>query len=211
MLIRTLLSSCCALIMMVNISTLAQQRLFDGATLQGWQISEYPGHGSVYVTDSCIVMEKGETCTGIRWIEDFPATDYQVALEAKRTDGSDFFCGITFPVVDAYCTLIIGGWGGNVIGISSIDGYDAANNATGQMRILSSNRWYAIRLRVGPDSIEAWIDNDKIVEFEMGNQRLSLRWEMEPFKPFGIATWKTTGLIRNVLVRCKGDEVESRD
>jgi hypothetical protein len=203
MLIRTLLISYYVFIVAADSSAMKHQRLFGGETLQGWQISEYSGHGPVYVLDSCIVLETGKTCTGIRWIKEFPKTDYEVTLEAKRTDGSDFFCGMIFPVGEDYSTLIIGGWGGNVVGLSSIDGYDAANNATGQMRILSSNRWYSIRLRVSPDYIEAWIDKDKIVEFEIGGHRLSLRWEMEPFKPFGFATWKTTSMIRNVVVKYK--------
>ena len=189
------------LISTMNTGDLIQRMLFDGETLHGWEITEYAGHGDVYIKDSCIVLEKGETCTGIRWVRDFPKMDYEVNLEAKRTAGNDFFCGITFPVGEQFCTLIIGGWGGNVVGLSSIDGYDAANNATGRMRMLSSDRWYHIRLKVSRDSIEAWLDEDKIVDFEIGHQRLSLRWEMEPFKPFGITTWKTTGLIRRLVVR----------
>jgi hypothetical protein len=132
-------------------------------------------------------------------------------LDAKRTAGGDFFCGMTFPVENEFCTLIIGGWGGNVVGLSSIDGYDAADNATGRMHMLFSNRWYHVCLKVRHDSIEAWLDDDKIVDFEIGNQRLSLRWEMEPCKPFGIATWKTTGVIRNVVIRCPFVGKECRD
>jgi hypothetical protein len=178
-----------------------QQVLFDGNSIQGWEVIDFSGHGAVTVSDSCIVLEKGQTCTGIRWTQDFPNLDYEITLDAMRADGNDFFCGMTFPVGKACCTLIIGGWGGNVVGLSSIDGYDAANNATGQMRILSSKHWYPIRLRVRQDSIQAWISEDKIVEFEIDDHRLSLRWEMEPCKPFGIATWKTTAMLRNLYLR----------
>jgi hypothetical protein len=178
-----------------------RQMLFDGKSLQGWEIANISGHGPVYVSDSCIVLGKGKTCTGVKWTQDFPRVNYEVALEAQRTDGDDFFCGMTFPVREAYCTLIIGGWGGYVVGLSSIDGYDAAYNATGQMRNLYSNRWYSICLRVRQTSIEAWIDSDKIVDFEIGIHRLSLRWEMASFRPFGIATWKTTGMLRRLSLR----------
>ena len=37
--------------------------------------------------------------------------DYELRLEAKRVEGGDFFCGLTFPVGKEYCTLILGGWG----------------------------------------------------------------------------------------------------
>lgn len=196
MFIRTLISGCYMLIAFTKVGTVAQL-LFDGSTLEGWEITEFSGHGNVYIDDSCIVIEKGKTCSGIRYLRNFPTIDYEVVLEAKRTDGSDFFCGLTFPVGEEFCTLIIGGWGGNVIGLSCIDGFDAANNATGRMQMLSSNRWYRIRLKVGRDSIEAWLDKDKIIDFETDEHRLSLRWEVEPSKPFGLATWKTTGMIRN--------------
>jgi hypothetical protein len=195
----------------INSGKVKQLMLFDGKTLHGWEITDYSGHGDVYVKDSCIVLEKGETCTGIRWLQDFPRIDYEVNLEARRREGGDFFCGMTFPVGESFCSLIIGGWGGNVVGLSSIDGYDAANNATGRMLMLSSDRWYSIRLKVSRDSIEAWIDKDKIVDFEIGNQRLSLRWEMEPSRPFGIATWKTTGLIKGAVVTYSSVGAEGRD
>jgi hypothetical protein len=36
--------------------------------------------------------------------------------------GSDFFAALTFPVNDLFCTLINGGWGGMLVGLSSLDG-----------------------------------------------------------------------------------------
>ena len=62
--------------------------------------------------------------------ETFPKVDYEVNLDAKRVAGNDFFCGITFPVGKRFCSLIVGGWGGATVGLSSIDGKDAAENET---------------------------------------------------------------------------------
>lgn len=46
---------------------------------------------------------------------------------------SEFFCGLTVPVrTGTECvSLIVGGWGGSLVGISSIDGLDASETSTG--------------------------------------------------------------------------------
>jgi hypothetical protein len=174
------------------------KKLFTGYSLDGWEITDLEGHGKVSISDSCIILGSGNDITGINWIKDFPATNFEVTLEAKRIEGNDFFCAMTFPVRGSFCTLVIGGWGGSVVGLSSIDGYDAANNFTGDVRSFESNRWYTIRLKVTDETIEAWINNDRIVDFTIGNYRLSLRYEMELSIPFGFATYRTTGALRNI-------------
>lgn len=185
-------------ILLDSISDQDNRILFNGISLDGWQPIEFEGHGKISVEDSCIIIGRGETISGIRWDNDFPRTNYEVSLEAKRIDGSDFFCGMTVPVKDTYVTLVIGGWGGNLVGLSSIDYYDAANNITGYVFYFGSGRWYNVRLKVSDEKIEAWIDKEKIVDFEIGDSHLSLRWEMESSIPFGITTYKTTGAIRNI-------------
>src|SRR2546430_1403313 len=118
-----------------------------------------------------------------------------------RVEGSDFFCGLTFPVGTNPCSLIVGGWGGGVVGLSSLDGEDAANNETTKVMNFEKGRWYKIRLRVQPTTIEAWIDEEKIVDVNTTDRRISIRFEVEPSVPFGIATWSTTGAIRNIRLR----------
>jgi len=172
--------------------------LFNGVSLRGWKVVDFGGQGNVRIADSCIILDKGLGITGIKWKKDFPETNYEVSLEAKRVDGDDFFCGVTFPVMESFNTLVIGGWGGSIVGLSCIDEEDAANNITYYFRNFKMGRWYKIRLRVTDIKIEAWIDNDKIVDFTIGNHILSLRWEMESSVPFGIATWQTTGALRNI-------------
>jgi len=172
--------------------------LFDGVSLDNWQVIDFEGHGDISIDDSCIIINKGELISGIRWTEDFPKTNYEVNLYAKRIDGSDFFCGLTFPVKESFLTLILGGWGGALAGLSCIDGYDAANNSTGNIFRFASGWWYAVRLRVTDKKIEAWVEDDKIVDFTIENSRLSLRWEVESSVPFGITTYKTTGALRNI-------------
>ena len=50
--------------------------------------------------------------------------------ETHGMQGGDFFCGLTFPYGDASCTFVVGGWGGGLVGLSSINGDDASENET---------------------------------------------------------------------------------
>ena len=111
------------------------------------------------------------------------------------------FLWYDIPVADSFLTLVLGGWGGSLVGLSSIDGYDAANNLTGQLFYFESDHWYRIRLKVTSNKIEAWIDNEKIVDFVINDSYLSLRWEVESSIPFGFTTYKTTGALKNIRVR----------
>ncbi len=172
--------------------------LFDGVSLDNWQVLDYRGHGEVSVADSCIIIGKGELISGIRWTGDFPKTGYEVTLSAKRVDGNDFFCGLTFPVRDSFLTLVLGGWRGALSGLSCIDGYDAANNHTGIVYGFGTGWWYDVRLRVTENKVEAWVADEKLVDFTIGKSRLSLRSEVESSVPFGITTYKTSGAVKNI-------------
>ncbi len=172
--------------------------LFDGNSLNGWKISDFGTQGDVYVSDDKIVLGMGDGCTGITWTGEFPVSDYEVNLEAMRVEGNDFFCGMTFPAGKDPCTLIVGGWGGTVVGLSSISGMDASENETTTNMGFETDRWYKIRLKVAAGKIEAWIDDEKVVDFTIGNNYLSIRPEVELSKPFGIASWRTTSAIRNI-------------
>jgi hypothetical protein len=174
--------------------------LFDGKTLNGWEITNFGPQGPVYVSGNQIILGMGDGCTGITWKGDFPVTDYEVTLEAKRVDGTDFFCGMTFPVKEVPCTFIVGGWGGTVVGLSCINGMDASENETTTHRKFEKDRWYKIRIRVTGETIQAWIDDENVVDFEIGSNSLSIRPEVELSKPFGIASWKTTAAIKNIRV-----------
>jgi hypothetical protein len=185
-------------ILISSISMQDQKILFDGVSLDGWELIDFEGHGEISVADSCIIIGRGETISGIRWNNDFPKTNYEVNLEARRIEGSDFFCSVTCPVKESFVTLVIGGWGGSLVGLSSIDYYDAANNMTGYVFYFGSGHWYDIRLKVSDEKIEAWISKEKVVDFTIGNYKLSLRWEMESSIPFGITTYKTIGAVRNI-------------
>ncbi len=175
--------------------------LFDGETMENWEITQYGPQGPVQVSGGNIVLGMGEGCTGVTWKDEFPRMDYEVQLEAKKISGNDFFCGITFPVGDSYCSFIVGGWGGPVVGLSSIDGMDASENETRALKKFEHDIWYKIHLRVSNDSIKAWIDGEKFVDFNTRGRKISTRPEVDLSKPFGICSWNTTAALRNIQLK----------
>ena len=178
------------------------ESLFDGKTLDRWRITEFGGQGEVTVEDGAITLDYGAAdMTGITYLGPIPRMNYEVKLEAKRVDGSDFFCGLTFPVDQSCCSLIVGGWGGTLVGISSFDDLDASQNETTKFMEFEDGRWYRIRVRVTPGRIEAWIDDKQVVDARPVDRRISVRAEVELSQPFGIAAWNTRAALRNIRVR----------
>jgi hypothetical protein len=118
-----------------------------------------------------------------------------------REVGNDFFCGLTFPVGEEFCSLILGGWGGGLVGLSSIDGHDASENDTTRFMSFKRGQWYQVRVQVTDREIRAWIDGSRIVEVEREGHRFSVRSEVRLSKPFGVATWMTRARLRDVKVR----------
>jgi hypothetical protein len=176
--------------------------LFDGKTLTGWKVVDFAGGGEVTVDDGTIRVGSGIMLTGLSYTNSLPKVDYEVELEAKKLEGYDFFCGLTFPVSDSFCTLIVGGWGGGLVGLSSIDNYDASENETTQFMRFERDRWYPIRVRVTEPRIEAWIDNDKVIDISIVGRKVGLRaGEIESLVPFGIGTWQTSAALRNLRIR----------
>lgn len=150
----------------------------------------------------------GNDLNGVRWGGALPGKSYVLELEARRISGSDFFCGLTFPVRNAQSSvsLIVGGWGGSLVGISSIDGMDASENSTASQHEFEDGRWYRIRVQVGDERIRAWIDGKEVVDAHTEGQRLSLRpGPIESCAPLGLATWQTKAEIRGIRWREAGD------
>jgi hypothetical protein len=196
----------CAALLLLGAPLRAQEPawrpLFDGKSLVGWSVSRFGGEGGVRVDSGRIELEMGNSMTGIAWAgEELPRVDYEIAVEAIKLDGNDFFCGLTFPVGDAFCSFIVGGWGGGVVGLSSLDGMDASENETSRVMSFDRNRWYRIRVRVRRSKIEAWIDDERVVDAEVSGRRISIRPEVDLSRPLGIATWLTRAALRDIKLR----------
>jgi hypothetical protein len=175
--------------------------LFDGKTLEGWKVAKFGGEGKVYVKDAAIVMETGNNMTGITWTGKPPRTNFELSLEGMRLEGSDFFCTTTFPVGKEYCSLVVGGWGGTVVGLSNVDFYDASDNSTSSSQDFKDHKWYRVRIRVTDAKIEAWIDDKQLIQQDRKGHQLGIRSEVDLNRPLGIATWCTKGAVRNIKLR----------
>jgi hypothetical protein len=179
-------------------------------TLEPGKWAAIEGAADVEWDDQARVMRIGigTDLNGVRWTGPVPTVPYAVELEARRVSGNDFFCALTFPVRSgAECvSLIVGGWGGNIVGISSINGLDASDNSTASSREFEDKRWYRIRLEVAEERLQAWIDDQQVVDAHTEEQRLSLReGPIEGCAPFGLATWLTSAEVRGVKWRQLGD------
>ena len=178
--------------------------LFDG-TLTNWKNAEFAGGAEPRIKDKTLVVPAGGTLSGAVYTGETPKMNYEVQFDAMRLDGSDFFAALTFPYGDSHASLIVGGWGGGLIGISSLDDQDAANNETATTRNFESLKWYTIRLTVRPDKIQATIEadgkKDQVVDVETTGRKVSTRFDIDESKPFGLSTFQTTAAYKNIRVR----------
>src|SRR6266481_5335248 len=71
------------------------EAMSDGKTLSGWRETAFDGHGEVRCQAGAIVLGIGDPFTGINYTNELPTMNYEVALDAMRVSGSDFFCGLT--------------------------------------------------------------------------------------------------------------------
>ncbi len=176
--------------------------LFDGKTLTGWKNPGFGGQGEVTAEDGRIVLGVGSDITGLNYTGEIPKENYEVEFEAMRVDGSDFFCALTFPIGESHCTFVVGGWGGSLVGISNINGDDASENETSQTKKFEKGRWYKLRVRVTKEKLEAWIDDAQAVDLDLQGKRIAMRaGEIELSKPFGLATYRTSGAVRGLRLR----------
>ena len=184
--------------------------LFDGKSLEGWKKTDFREGGEVRVDKAfrsegpAIVLDAGSRLSGFQYEngKDLPKTDYEITLEAMKTKGSDFFCGLTFPVGNSHATLVLGGWGGGVVGISSIDNSDASENTTTQYHNFMMDRWYKVRVRVTEKKIEAWLDEKQIIDQDITGKKVSLRpGDISMQVPLGISTYQTSAAYRAIKLR----------
>ena len=178
--------------------------LFNGRDLTGWNVltEEYFDlPGKVSVKDGAMILGAGSDLTGVQWGGEMLKTDFTLSLEARRVEGSDFFCGLTFPVGEGYVSLILGGWGGTAVGLSNVDDMSAIENATSQAIEFVKNKWYSIEVTVAEGYVRVWLDDKKIIEQVIAGKRFNVWPQMEVVRPLGVATYGTVGAIRRFAVK----------
>jgi len=176
--------------------------LFDGKSLGQWKEAAFERRPAVRIEEGAIVLTAGQPLTGVTWTGEFPKSNYELRFEAARMLGGDFFASVTFPAGGNFATCVLGGWGGDIVGISSIDGWDASDNETRSYVNFETGRWYAFRLQVTDDRIMAWIDDQRVVNVAIRGRAISLRHgDIKLSAPLGFASYNTTGTVRKIEYR----------
>ena len=209
-----------AIVMMLGLAVLADEPskprlLFDGKTLDGWKVTDFyrVKELAIGVKDGAIVLPEGFPMSGITTTrEDLPKVDYELTYEASRTAGEDFFAAATFPVGESFLTFVNGGWGGNITGLSSLSGMDASENETGKFFKYVNNKWYRFRVVVSAKTVRCWIDDKPVVVLETQGRQLGTRVESRASQPLGFATYRSSGLLRDIKIRLlTPDELKRHD
>ncbi len=180
-------------------SAYSVRQLFDGRTMNQWEIIGFGTGREIVVADGCIVAEAGYPLAGIRFTGDeLPVTDYSLCLDARKIDGTDFFCCITFPAGQETCSFVMGGWGGPVTGISCVDEADASDNQTRSVKKYEPGKWYPVRIDVTDGRIVCHVDGETVVDLPRDGIRLSVRGDIDKTRPLGICAFETESSWRNI-------------
>lgn len=173
-----------------------------------WKPAGIPDEGPVVVKDGVLTLGEGQPMTGAAfpsWSESgLPDTNYAIAYEAMRVAGEDFFGTVTFPVGshESHASFVLGGWGGTVTGISSIDFSDANENQTHAEQRFENGRWYRVRVEVRPTGLRAWVDERLVVNVSIKGRKVGLRQGfIDHCRPFGFASYGSEARIRKVVAR----------
>lgn len=179
--------------------------------LDGWEITDFGENGKVNRDGEQLIIEMGDPLNGITYKKkDFPTDNFEIYLEANRLDGSDFLVGLTFPVKKEFCSFIAGGWGGGLVGLSSVDGFDASENSTSTFTDFENKKWYKFKLRVEPEYIRAWIDGEEYFRQEREDHEFSTRIEVYASQPLGLCAFQSKVAVRNFKWRPIGKDAKSK-
>lgn len=168
---------------------------------RAWRPFRFGGDGAHRVASGELVLEPGAPLTGGTFDVALPRDRHELAFEARRISGIDFFCGLTFPTARGELTLVLGGWGGTVCGLSSLDGRDASDNETRTLRHFPEGRDVAVRIRVDGDDVRVFVDGAPFLAADLAGRQVSMRAEVEPCRPFGFCCYLTTARLAGLRWR----------
>lgn len=180
--------------------------LLEGDAVKLWQPAGIPDEAPMSIHAGVLTLPAGQPMTGAKWTgwtEQLPGTGYAIEYEAMRVEGEDIFGMVTFPVGShqSHATFVLGGWGGTVTGISSIDFKDANENQTRAEQRFENGRWYKVRIEVRPEDLRAWVEGRLVVNATIKGKKVGLRpGFIDHCLPFGFASYGTTGKIRAVVL-----------
>ncbi|MCF0234925.1 MAG: DUF1080 domain-containing protein [Thermoguttaceae bacterium] len=185
--------------------------LFDGERLDYWIDLEDPGAAKIEVKNGAIALGMGAASTSVKFNEEefaaknydwkFPRENYELEFVARRTLGVDFFSAATVPVGENCITFVNGGWGGSVVGLSSIDDMDASENSASTFYAFADKRWYRFRIQATPRVVRVWINGEIEIDAVVGGHKVGTRYEVKRCEPLGFSSWVTSGEIKTIRVR----------
>ena len=186
-----------------EVSVIDSIAMIEENDLGKWKAAPFAFEGDLDVREGVLNTGLGSYLSGIVWTEDPPSrTNYEIELDAQKLWGSDFFLGLTIPVGERYCTWIVGGWGGSVVGISNIDGHSADDNETTLEMSFTTERWYHFKVRVIKEHIQCWIDGESVIEIDTNGKQLNLRpGQIVESVPLGLSSYDTISEYRNMVWR----------
>ena len=191
----------CHLIFYLSVITSCQSNkaLLDNS--KNWQGSNYGVQHPIEIDKQILNIPIGDPINGVHWIgDDLRKSNYSLEFDARRTQGNDFFVGLTFPIKNEYCSLILGGWANYVSGLSSINGLDASENeSTSHDFEFKNNTWYQVELIVMDDFIQCHINQQEVFKVKTKDKTFSIRPEVEPSKPLGFCTFYSSAEYRNIV------------
>lgn len=178
------------------------------ATEESWTYVDFGSNGGVELAGDDIIIHQGERLEGLKYVGG-PADllgasldHYEIKLEVQRTGGHDILLGLTFPVgTKESASLVLGGWGGSVCGISSVDEADASGNAWKSIHSFEDGKWYAVALRVDDTTVAATLDGKPLFNVPRAGHHFGLRAEVAPTAPLGLFTFGTSAKVRGFSVR----------
>lgn len=177
------------------------QELFDGRDLSSWKagvFGEFPEFDRV---EDGVVIPQGVPLAGLTYQGEPPTPPFEAEFEVTKEYGADFFFSVTFPVRGEHLTLVLGGWGGVVCGLSCLDGEDASGNETRTLRVFPDGTRYRISMVVTDERVRVDLDGEGLIDADLRGRELELRPEVDPSVPFGVASFATQTILHRVRVR----------
>ena len=185
-----------------------RERPWTELASKDWQPINFGGEGETEWKNGVLSIGAGAELSGVKFTGELPTMPYELELSAKKVMGSDFFCGLTFPVSSPKecVTLILGGWGGGTVGISSIDDQSANENETTQYMSFEDGQSHDVRLVVEEKRLQVFLDGKSIIDVATEGRKLGLRTgNIDYCAPLGIATFQTSAEIRGIRWRSLAD------
>ncbi|MBM3762375.1 MAG: DUF1080 domain-containing protein [Acidobacteria bacterium] len=173
----------------------------DWQPLEAWKPTPFPKLTEPRIEGRRIELPPGAPMTGVTAKQFDLKSNYEIRFEAARVRGNDFFCSLTFPYGDSHATWVNGGWGGDIVGVSSIDNWDASENETRTYFTFEEGRFYRFRIQVTNGHIKTWIDDKLIVDLAVNGRTIGLRRGMGLTRPLSLFSYNTAATIRNVEYR----------